>query len=140
MVSEDGGSVEVCVIREGDVSGSLTIQVTTEEFNPPQAEGIGTQKIGLECSLLSFQFFIYTHHMIYFFISAGVDYIDLHPELQILSFEPNENRTCFNINILDDQLSEGVENFYGTIVSVPTGVTIGTPDTTVISIMDDEST
>ena len=69
-----------------------------------------------------------------------MDYIDLHPELQILSFEPNENRTCFNINILDDQLSEGVENFYGTIISVPTGVTIGTPDTTVISIMDDEST
>ena len=51
MVSEDDGSVEVCVIREGDVSGSLTIQVTTEEFTPPQAEGIGTQKTGL---LLSF--------------------------------------------------------------------------------------
>ena len=43
------------------------------------------------------------------------------------------------MTILDDQLSEGLENFVARITSVPSGVDIGTPDTTVISIMDDES-
>ena len=38
-VSETDGTVELCVRREGDVSRSLTIQVSTEDFVPLQAEG-----------------------------------------------------------------------------------------------------
>ena len=53
MVSENDGLVEVCVVREGDISSSFSIQVSTEEFNPPQAEGIeATHKIKLKNSLL----------------------------------------------------------------------------------------
>ena len=57
---------------------------------------------------------------------------------QIVVFEINEDRTCFNVTIIDDILSEGVENFHVTITAVPSGVNIGSIDTTVISIMDDE--
>ena len=38
-VSETDGVVVICVIREGDVSQSLTIQVSTADFVPLQAEG-----------------------------------------------------------------------------------------------------
>ena len=71
--------------------------------------------------------------------AAGLDYIDLHPELQLVSFQPNEDRVCFDVTILDDQLSEGRENFSARIISVPTGVDIGNPGTTIISITDNDS-
>ena len=57
----------------------------------------------------------------------------------MLSFQPNEDRVCFDVVILDDVLSEGVENFTARIISVPTGVDIGNPETTFISITDDDS-
>jgi hypothetical protein len=107
VVSETDGQVNICVRREGDTSGSLTIYVATEELIPTQAQ-------------------------------SGVDYVDLHPELQVLSFQPNEYRACFNVDILDDQISEGQENFTARITSVTTGVTIGNPAVTTISITDDE--
>ena len=56
----------------------------------------------------------------------------------MLSFQPNEDRACFNVDILDDQISEGQENFTARITSVTTGVTIGNPAVTTISITDDE--
>ena len=58
---------------------------------------------------------------------------------QPVTFAANEDRVCFSVTILDDRLSEGVENFVARISSVPNGVDIGNPDTAVISIMDDES-
>lgn len=40
VVSENDGRVEVCVRREGNTLGSLTVQVSTQELVPPQAQGI----------------------------------------------------------------------------------------------------
>ena len=57
----------------------------------------------------------------------------------MLSFQPNEDRACFDVDILDDQITEGQENFTARITSVTTGVTIGNPAVTTISITDDES-
>ncbi|CAI8033565.1 FRAS1-related extracellular matrix protein 2, partial [Geodia barretti] len=66
----------------------------------------------------------------------GSDYVALRLSI---TFAANEDRVCFNVTILDDRLSEGVENFVARISSVPSGVDIGNPDTAVISIMDDET-
>lgn len=57
-----------------------------------------------------------------------------------LTFRPNEDRKCFDIPILNDQLDEGTESFSAEILSVPTGmgVVIGTPGRTIISITDDD--
>lgn len=124
-VSETDGRVEVCVIREGDVSESLTILVSTGDFVPLQAEGID---------------FHLNYHGLFLNVvllcAAGSDYVAVR---QSVTFAPNRDRVCFNVTILNDQLSEGVENFVARITSVPSGVDIGTPDTAVISIMDDES-
>ena len=57
---------------------------------------------------------------------------------QIVVFEINKDIACLNLTVIDDILSEGVEDFYATITSVPSGVDINI-DTTIISIMDDES-
>lgn len=42
------------------------------------------------------------------------------------------------MTIHDDQLSEQVEKFFATITTVPHGVDIGSPNISVISIIDDE--
>ena len=39
VVDEDRGPVIVCVVREGEISETLTIQVSTAELTPPQATG-----------------------------------------------------------------------------------------------------
>ncbi|CAI8033561.1 FRAS1-related extracellular matrix protein 2, partial [Geodia barretti] len=104
-VSEANGSVELCVRREGDISRSLTIQVTSGDFNSQQA-------------------------------ADGNDYQAFQ---QSVTFGTDENRACFSVVILDDSLSEGPENFIARIVSETSGFHIGTPDTTIVSIADDES-
>ena len=58
---------------------------------------------------------------------------------QSVTFAANEDRACFSVRILNDRLSEGIENFIARITSVPNGVDIGNPDRAVISILDDES-
>ena len=104
-VSEANGSVELCVRREGDISRSLTIQVTSENLNSQQA-------------------------------ADGNDYQAFQ---QSVTFGTNESKACFSVGILDDSLSEGPENFIARIVSETSGFDIGTPDTTIVSIADDES-
>ena len=70
-------------------------------------------------------------------IAGGSDYQQL--QQVSVTFEPNKDKACFNVSILDDSLSEGPENFFATIFSASTVVDVGSPDTTIISIMDDES-
>lgn len=60
-------------------------------------------------------------------------------QLTVVTFEMGEHRACFDVVILDDLLSEGVEEFYATITTVQSGVDVGIRDKTIISIMDDES-
>ena len=38
-VDEEGGPVIVCVLREGEIAETLTIQISTAELVPPQATG-----------------------------------------------------------------------------------------------------
>ena len=61
-------------------------------------------------------------------------------EITTVTFQPNENRQCFDIEILNDQLDEGTESFSADILSVPSdsGVVITNPDSTIISITDDD--
>ena len=39
VVDEEDGVVTVCVVREGEISDTLTIQISTAELVPPQATG-----------------------------------------------------------------------------------------------------
>ena len=61
-------------------------------------------------------------------------------DITTVTFQPNENRQCFDIEILNDQLDEGTESFSADILSVPSdsGVVITNPDSTIISIIDDD--
>ena len=64
---------------------------------------------------------------------------DYQPVTRTLTFQPNQNRMCFNIPILNDQLDEGTESFSVEIISVPSsGVVLGDPERSTISIIDDD--
>ena len=55
-----------------------------------------------------------------------------------VTFPAGMTRVPFNITINDDDILEGNENFMLTInpSSVPTGVTVGTPDQATVTIVD----
>ena len=56
-----------------------------------------------------------------------------------LTFQPNENQMCFDVAILDDDLDEGTESFSAEIISIPSsGVVRGDPESSIISITDDD--
>ena len=38
-MTEDEGSVSVCVVREGDAAETFSIEVSTADLNPVEAEG-----------------------------------------------------------------------------------------------------
>ena len=64
---------------------------------------------------------------------------DYQPVTRTLTFQPNQDQMCFNIPILNDQLDEGTESFSVEIISVPSsGVVLGDPERSIISIMDDD--
>lgn len=56
-----------------------------------------------------------------------------------VSFVPGEMKACFNVVIIDDEIPENTENFTAVITAVPSGVKIGDPDTTVITIAPDNA-
>ena len=72
-----------------------------------------------------------------YFYTAGSDYSDVSRQLV---FNPGQNRACFTVPIMDDQLNEGTERFVADITDVPSGVGIRNPSRTTISIEDDEGT
>ena len=47
-ISETDGTVELCVRRVGDVSGSLTIQVSSGDLISQQAQGIHTYTLNYD--------------------------------------------------------------------------------------------
>ena len=58
---------------------------------------------------------------------------------ETLVFNPEEAVKCFAVPILDDELNEPTEHLTIIISTVPDGVTVGDPATTVVSIVDDDS-
>ena len=79
----------------------------------------------------------YNAYMIIFLYTGGSDFVQT--QQTEVTFEMGEHRACFDVVIIDDLLSEGVEEFYATITTVQSGVDVGVLDKTIISIMDDES-
>ena len=72
--------------------------------------------------------------------TTTVDGSDYRGVIRTVTFGPNENRECFNVPILNDQLDEGTELFSAEISSVPSDrdVIVATPDSATISILDDD--
>ena len=66
-------------------------------------------------------------------ISAGSDY---RPVTTTLTFSPEDERECFQVPILVDQLNEGKEDFIAVITSVPDNVQTTQPNSATISILD----
>ena len=68
--------------------------------------------------------------------NAGSDYTAI---TQTVVFAPNQTTAVVAIPILDDGIQEGSEDFSLTL-SAPDGVLLGTPTTTVITIVDNDDT
>jgi len=70
---------------------------------------------------------------------AGLDYQFVSA---VLTFAPGEVAKVVSIPLIDDNLGEPVEFFYGNLnlLGQPTNLSLGTPSVTVIEIIDDEDT
>lgn len=66
-------------------------------------------------------------------LSAGSDYRQV---TTTLTFEPEDDRICFEVPVLTDQLDEGKEDFVAEITAVPDGIVVFQPGVTTISILD----
>ena len=64
--------------------------------------------------------------------TANEDYVPL-TGAELL-FQPYELRACFDVTIVSDEITENAESFTAVISAVPPAVTIGDPDTTIITI------
>ena len=57
-----------------------------------------------------------------------------------LTFGPDDERRCFVVPIVNDQINEGKEDFTAEIITstLPRGVVVSTPEVTTITILDDD--
>lgn len=69
----------------------------------------------------------------YVYFSAGSDYEQV--TLPLL-FRPGDEKQCFNIPVLPDELDEGKEDVEARITFVPDGVVVSQPEVATISILD----
>jgi hypothetical protein len=115
-VSENvaAGFVTVSVIREGDATSAASVNYATSDTAglTPCSQG-GTGKASERC--------------------------DYATSLGTLSWAAGEAGTkTFNIPIINDAIVEGTETFNVTL-SNPTGVSLGTPSTATVTILDDDT-
>ena len=121
QVTEGDGSVSVCVRREGEAAASFSVSAATSQTNPVQAEG--RRKVS----------FCESTRRHFISPSGGRDY---RPVVRRLTFRPDDERQCFELPILTDQLDEEKEDFITVVFSAPENVLIGWPFISTISILD----
>jgi uncharacterized delta-60 repeat protein len=108
-VSESGGSLTVVVLRTNGSTGVVSVQYATANGTALGWNGVGS--------------------------SAGFDYVSTN---NTLTFADGEVVKTFNVNILGDTEVEGNETF-SIALSPPTGgATLGTPNSALITIVDDD--
>ena len=80
------------------------------------------------------------HQLLFYYFSAA-EFIDFTPPTPFtITFAVGvPASSCVNVAIVDDNVLEGDHDFSAEITGVGTSAMIGTPDTTVITITDDES-
>ena len=124
-VEENRGQVIVCLEREGEISETLTVTVSTNEMDQAKCKVFHFSIQGLYEPLSRF-------------ITADDDFVQISGVP--VQFRPDQYRACFPISIINDEVYEGVsENFTVAISTVPLGVGLGETDSTIISIVDDDS-
>ena len=111
-VTEHQGSLGVLVLRNGNTSGTSTVDYTTSDFAG-----------GTPCTSVNGR------------ASSRCDYI---AQIGTLKFNPGETFKLINIPIIDDTYVEGTEIFFVDL-SNPTGASLGAQPTTQIFIQDPDN-
>lgn len=112
FVNEATNSVSVTVTRNGDTSGTSTVDYTTTD----------TDNFTVNCTTTE---------------GHAFGRCDFATSVDTLTFGPGETSKSFLIPIINDVWSEGSETF-GVTLSNATGAGLGTPATAVITINDNE--
>ena len=111
-VNESAGSLNINVTRTGDTSTAGTVNFAT------------TDNFGANCSVANGQ------------AAANCDYNSAGATLQFAAGEISKTLT---LSIVNDGFVEGNETFTVTLSS-PTGMTLGTPTSTTVTIVDNDAT
>lgn len=76
-----------------------------------------------------------------FYIIENEDYVAVEDDCVTVVFHPGEVEKTFSVKLVDDPYYEGPESFNIMIldISLPFGVQLGAPQSSVVTILDDES-
>jgi uncharacterized protein (TIGR03118 family) len=111
-ISETAGSIDINVIRSGDISGTSTVNYAIFDGDPPVAPATTPQPA-----------------------TQGKDYLFAGGTL---TFAPGQLSRTFRILIPDDGFQETPETI-NLVLSNPTGAALGTQSTAVITITDNDT-
>lgn len=80
-------------------------------------------------------------HLLSDYLIGGVDYGSKPTSYIPVLISAGMTRASFDVKIINDRILEGTETFTMSIdpVSLPYGVTLGSPGSTIVSILDDDS-
>ncbi len=128
-VNEEGGPVEVCVEKDSGIAESFTVSLPTQDGS---AEGEWSTSAVLWQTL-------YIHLLFNLYSVAGPD-LDYDGTALSVEFTPGgPDMACVDIPIVDDNLSEGTEDFTVDLEPLNPDVQVGDPSTATVIIIDDES-
>ncbi len=126
-VNEEDGTVQVCVEKDSDIAESFTVSLPTQDGS---AEG------ELNVSAMLWQT-LYIHLLSKLYSVAGPDYEGTALSVEFTPGGPD--MACVDIPIVDDNWSEGTEDFTVNLETSNPDVQVGDPSTATVIIIDDES-
>ncbi len=128
-VNEGDGTVQVCVEKDSDIAESFTVSLPTQD-------GSAGGELGTSAVLWQT---LYFHLLFNLYSVAGPD-LDYDGTTLSVEFTPGgPDMACVDIPIVDDNLSEGTEDFTVDLVPSNPDVQEGDPSTATVLIIDNES-
>ena len=138
VVPENGGPVEVCLMKSAPTAQGFTVQLEARQTQPTEATGKGWEEF--------FPYNVHKNIQQNMYISCfcghagGSDFVS--GVVDVVFPAGTQNRSCANVPIIDDsEALEGVESFQLVIIqpNVP-GVVVDDNPIAIVDIIDDDGT
>jgi hypothetical protein len=131
--SNGATSKNVSVSGAGTVGGAGTVQFSSSTYSVNENGGSRTITVTRTGGTSAF---VVNYRTSNGTATAGADYMAIN---EVLNFAANETSKTFTVPIINDTLVEGNENLNLTLSNPSGGVTLGSPSTAILTIVDNDT-
>ena len=128
VVDENEGMVEVCLVKIGETTRSISVDITARQSSPVDAVGM----------LLLHKYICGQEAGGSIIPICSTDGEDFTAVSTTVTFAPDQDRLCVNIGIIDDSIALEPDREFSVTFTVPPDVETGPTSTSTVTVVDDD--